>query len=76
MNILITGVHGFEDSNLVDALKEEHNIYGLDIVSPDQEGLIKTFPWDDLDSPEFPSIDAVIHLVGGCPAKVLKEYND
>lgn len=64
MNILITGVHGFVGSNLVKTLSKQHNIYGLDIVSPERDGVIKTFSWDDLDSPEFPAIEAVIHLAG------------
>ncbi len=63
MNILITGIHGFVGSNLVAALKEAHQIYGLDIVSPEKEGVVKTFSWDDLDK-EMPAIDAVIHLAG------------
>ena len=63
MNILITGIHGFVGSNLVAALKEAHQIYGLDIVSPEKEGVVKTFSWDDLNK-EMPAIDAVIHLAG------------
>lgn len=43
MNILITGIHGFVGSNLVIALKERHCLYGLDIVAPEKEGVIKTF---------------------------------
>ena len=39
MNILITGVHGFVGSNLVRALSKEQQIYGLDIVAPEKEGL-------------------------------------
>lgn len=64
MNILITGVHGFVGSNLVKALSGEHDIYGLDIVSPDKDGLIKTFSWDDLSKDELPEVDAIIHLAG------------
>lgn len=64
MNILITGIHGFVGSNLVKTLSKQHNIYGLDIVFPEKAGVIKTFSWDDLDSLEFPEIDAVIHLAG------------
>ena len=64
MNILITGVHGFVGSNLVKALAPKHKIYGLDIVSPQKEGVVRTYSWDDLDSPDFPEIDAVIHLAG------------
>lgn len=33
MNFLITGIHGFVGTNLVDALKVKHTIYGLDIVA-------------------------------------------
>lgn len=43
MNILITGVHGFVGSNLVKALSLENVIYGLDIVTPEKEGVVKTF---------------------------------
>lgn len=43
MNILITGVHGFVGSNLVKALSPENTIYGLDIVAPEKEGIVKTF---------------------------------
>ena len=49
MRILITGVHGFVGTNLVDALKREHTIYGLDIISPQKEGVKYTFSWDDLE---------------------------
>ena len=65
MKILITGVHGFVGSNLVEALKKEHTIYGLDIVSPLKDGVRFTFSWDFLDKPgEIPEIDAIIHLAG------------
>ena len=64
MNILITGVHGFVGSNLVEYLKGEHIIYGLDIVAPTKDGIVKTFIWDDLDTGTIPSLDAIIHLAG------------
>ena len=65
MKILITGVHGFVGSNLVEALKKEHTIYGLDIISPQKDGVRFTFPWDFLDKPgEIPEVDAIIHLAG------------
>ena len=64
MNILITGVHGFVGSNLVKALSPENTIYGLDIVAPEKEGIVKTFLWDDLGGIDLPQIDAVIHLAG------------
>ena len=64
MNILITGVHGFVGTNLVQALKGKHSIYGVDIISPDKEGVIKTFTWKDLERGKIPSVDAIIHLAG------------
>lgn len=64
MKILITGVHGFVGSNLVAALKKEHTIYGLDIISPLKEGVEKTFSWDDLDAGDVPDVDAIVHLAG------------
>ena len=62
MNILITGVHGFVGSNLVEYLKESHSIYGLDIIQPEKDGIVRTFSWDDLVS--IPEVDAIIHLAG------------
>ena len=65
MKILITGVHGFVGSNFVKALAKEHTIYGLDIVSPNKEGVRYTFSWDFLDEEgEIPDVDAIIHLAG------------
>ena len=64
MKILITGVHGFVGSNLVEALKKEHTIYGLDIISPLKDGVEKTFSWDDLDAGIVPDVDAIVHLAG------------
>ena len=65
MKILITGIHGFVGSNLVEALKNDHIIYGLDILSPTRDGVRFTFPWDSLDKPgEIPEVDAVVHLAG------------
>jgi nucleoside-diphosphate-sugar epimerase len=43
MNILITGIHGFVGTNLVNALKAQHTIYGLDIVTPQKEGVVNTY---------------------------------
>lgn len=48
MKILITGVHGFVGSNLVEALKKEHTIYGLDIINPSMDGVAHTFSWDEV----------------------------
>ena len=69
MNILITGVHGFVGSHLVVALKEYHTLYGLDIVAPEKEGVVKTFAWEDIETisfpmQNFPQFDAIIHLAG------------
>ncbi len=69
MNILITGIHGFVGSNLVVALKKNHNLYGLDIVEPEKEGVIKTFSWKDIEPASFPmqnlpKFDVIIHLAG------------
>ena len=64
MKILITGVHGFVGSNLVDALKKEHTIYGLDIISPQKDGVRFTFGWESLDDGQIPDVDAIIHLAG------------
>lgn len=64
MKILITGIHGFVGSNLVNALKKEHTLYGVDIVAPVKEGVVKTFSWKDVDDNAIPSMDAIIHLAG------------
>ena len=62
MNILITGIHGFVGTNLVNALKAYHTIYGLDIVAPQKEGVVNTYTWAELES--IPAVDIVIHLAG------------
>lgn len=67
MNILITGVHGFVGSNLVLALKGRYTLYGLDIIAPEKEGVLKTFVWGDFNSSsiqKLPPFDAIIHLAG------------
>ena len=64
MNILITGIHGFVGSNLVMSLCREHTLYGLDIVAPQKEGVVKTFSWEDLEQRQLPKVDAIIHLAG------------
>lgn len=65
MKILITGIHGFVGSNLVEALKKDNTIYGLDIINPIKEGVRYTFSWDFLDKDgEIPEVDAIIHLAG------------
>ncbi|MBE0646703.1 MAG: NAD-dependent epimerase/dehydratase family protein [Bacteroidales bacterium] len=62
MNILITGIHGFVGSNLFSAYKDQHTIYGLDIITPEKEGVVVTFDWGQLDL--IPSTDMIIHLAG------------
>jgi len=64
MNILITGIHGFVGSNIVKALSKANTLYGLDIISPEKNGVKKTFSWDDLDNGIIPDVDAIIHLAG------------
>ncbi|MBO5613545.1 MAG: NAD-dependent epimerase/dehydratase family protein [Prevotella sp.] len=66
MKILITGIHGFVGTNLVKALSDENEIYGLDIMSPEKEGVVKTFSWESLsnENEDIPNVDAIIHLAG------------
>ena len=64
MRILITGIHGFVGSNLVSYLAPEHTLYGLDIIAPEKEGVVKTYSWDDLDAGRVPEVDAIVHLAG------------
>lgn len=70
MNILITGVHGFVGSNLVEYLKGDNEIYGLDIVCPEKDGVVRTFSWEDLErsfadaQDDKIAFDAIIHLAG------------
>ena len=64
MKILITGIHGFVGSNLVEALSTEHTIFGMDIIFPSRQGVEKTFKWEDLDNGIIPEVDAIIHLAG------------
>lgn len=63
-SLLITGIHGFVGTNLVNALKDHYDIYGLDIISPELDGVIRTFSWNDLENNRIPQVDAIIHLAG------------
>lgn len=62
MKILITGVHGYVGSYLVEALKDDHVIYGLDIFSQKNDGIENTFHWIALDELEGMELGAIIHL--------------
>jgi len=62
MQVLITGIHGFVGSNLTARLKHHHTIYGLDIVSPQKEGVQNTYGWDKLGN--IPPANVIIHLAG------------
>lgn len=62
MNILITGIHGFVGSNLFATLKPQYTLYGLDLVSPEKEGVAKTYNWNELE--QLPKLDCIIHLAG------------
>ena len=64
MKLLITGIHGFVGTNLVAALKDKCEIYGLDIVAPEKNWIKKTFSWEDLEKETIPQVDAIIHLAG------------
>lgn len=61
-SVLITGIHGFVGSNLVAALRKQHTILGLDIVSPQKDGVYNTFSWNEIDI--IPLVDVIIHLTG------------
>jgi nucleoside-diphosphate-sugar epimerase len=62
MKILITGIHGFVGSNIVESLRAKHELYGLDIVVFANKNIERTFNWDELDL--IPEVDVVIHLAG------------
>jgi len=64
MKILLTGLHGFVGTNLTQALKSRHNLYGLDIIAPEKDGVAKTFSWSDLENNNLPEVDTIIHLAG------------
>jgi nucleoside-diphosphate-sugar epimerase len=61
-SILITGIHGFVGSNLVNTYKSQYSIYGLDIISPPEEGIVATYAWNELN--QIPDVDIIIHLAG------------
>lgn len=64
MNILITGIHGFVGNNLTEYLKNKYSIFGLDIISPERNGVIKTYLWSEFNTIPFNEMDCIIHLAG------------
>jgi len=64
MKILITGIHGFVGSNLVNYLSKDNTLFGLDIIAPEKKGVVHTFSWEDLEGDRIPDVDAIIHLAG------------
>ncbi|OJV42590.1 MAG: nucleoside-diphosphate-sugar epimerase [Bacteroidales bacterium 36-12] len=62
MTILITGIQGFVGSNLVESLKDNHLLYGLDIITTPKDSVEKIFLWKELNN--LPQIDVIIHLAG------------
>lgn len=62
MKVLITGIHGFVGSNLTKALKNNHELFGLDITFREKDGVKWTYNWNTLE--QIPNIDAIIHLAG------------
>lgn len=62
LNVLISGVHGFVGSNLVEAFKSVHTVYGLDIISPEKDGIEHTFDWTALNDLAALKLHAIIHL--------------
>ena len=64
MKILISGVHGFIGSNLTNSLSLGKAIYGLDIIFPTKDGIVKTYSWKNLENKTLPEVDVIIHLAG------------
>lgn len=68
MNILISGIHGYIGSHLVESLSLSHTIYGLSRSTVAMPGVEKIFLWSELCHATLPQIDVIIHLaaeVGG-----------
>lgn len=62
MNILISGIHGYIGSHLVECLSLNHNIYGLSRSTIAIPGVEKIFLWSELHDTALPQIDVIIHL--------------
>lgn len=79
MNILITGVHGFVGTNLVQYLAPNHQLYALSSSShAPMDGVQALYSWDDLSA--IPKVDAIIHLAAiahDIDGKIIsQQYND
>lgn len=62
MNLLITGINGFVGTSIVEYLKSNYCIYGLDIVIKVHDAILKTINWNNIE--ELPYCDIVLHLAG------------
>lgn len=62
MKILITGVHGYVGTSLVETFKADNVIYGLDVFSQKNDGIENTFHWIALEELTGLELSAVIHL--------------
>lgn len=66
---IITGIHGFIDSNLVVFLEKYYTLYGLDVISSDKKEFYRSFLGKISEPTSFPfqtlpQFDAIIHLAG------------
>jgi len=61
-SILISGIHGFVGSQLTPILKSGYTIYGLDIIDKQNNAIVKTIHWDNLE--RVPKCDIVLHMAG------------
>ncbi|MGI6223217.1 MAG: NAD-dependent epimerase/dehydratase family protein [Prevotella sp.] len=64
MRILITGPHGFVGTNLIEALWQDNEIYGLSHSKGSLPQVREMYDWEDLNSGAIPEVDAIIHLAG------------
>lgn len=62
MNLLISGIHGFVDSNIAPLLHSSYDIYGLDIETKLSNNVVKTIHWNEIE--KLPVCDIILHLTG------------
>ncbi|MDP3444052.1 MAG: NAD-dependent epimerase/dehydratase family protein, partial [Ignavibacteria bacterium] len=60
--VLITGSSGFVGSNLIQTMKDDYELFGLDIKKGDVFDENHVFNWHELG--KIPNIDVIIHLAG------------